>query len=88
MWSKSARILGLLCLTDSNGKGRAGRAKILAEEAEGDVVAAGALVGRQRHLVRPLPIHRAFAEFAFAIDHGVLHAWFGRRPRSPLLAGV
>jgi hypothetical protein len=33
------------------------------------VVVAAALFGRKGHLVRPLPIDRSFAQFAFAIDH-------------------
>ena len=46
-----------------------------AEEADRHVVAAAAACGRQRHLVRPLPIHRAFAEFSLAIDHGTSRDW-------------
>jgi hypothetical protein len=43
-----------------------------------------AAIRRQRHLVRPLPIHLYLAQLAFAIDHGVSAG--GRRPRSTLLA--
>ena len=51
-----------------------------AEETDGHVVVAGAASGGERHLVRPLPIHRAFAQLPFAVDQGA--SGVGRRPRS------
>ena len=43
--------------------------KPLAEEPDRHVVLAGAPIGGKRDLMRPLPIDRAFAQFASAIDH-------------------
>ena len=57
-----------------------------AEEAECHVVVAGAARGGQRNLVRPLPIDRAFAELAFAVDHDTSRV--GRRPRSTRRPGA
>jgi hypothetical protein len=55
------------------------------ENADRLVIAAGAAIGRQRHLMRPLAIDRSFAEFAFAVDHSTsLESVAARRP---LLAG-
>jgi hypothetical protein len=36
---------------------------------DGHIVVAGALVGPERHLMRPFPIYRAFAQLTFAVDH-------------------
>jgi len=51
----------------------AARAKreAFAEVPDFHVVVAAALFGRQGHLVRPLPIDRSFAQFAFAVDHSI-----------------
>src|SRR5262245_8892957 len=45
------------------------KGKVLAEEPDGHVVVAGASVGAERDLVRPLSVDRALAQFTFAIDH-------------------
>jgi hypothetical protein len=44
-----------------------------------------AVRGRERHLVRPLPMHRAFAELSLAVDHGASEVVAARA--LPLLAG-
>jgi hypothetical protein len=44
-----------------------------AEEEDRHVIAAGAPVGPQRNLMRPIAVDHSFAEFAFAVDHGASH---------------
>ena len=46
----------------------------LAEEPDGHVVAGSAAIGAERHLMRPIPIDHAFAEFTVAIDQAGLPA--------------
>jgi hypothetical protein len=51
------------------------------EEADRHVVVAAAASSRQCNLVRPLPIHRAFAELSFAVDHGTTELVAARAQR-------
>ena len=58
-----------------------GELLIVAEEADGHVIGAAAACGRKCNLVRPVTINRAFAELAFAIDHGTAPRLVAARAR-------
>jgi hypothetical protein len=99
-----AELLGVLALGKAEDvrvgsiaiEGMASRAEreVLAEETNGQIVAAGAAVGRERDLMRPVSVNRVYAELASAIAHAS-PMWFvaarahadarartGQRPRS------
>ena len=59
-----------VCVVAPEGMGAWAQREVFAEEPDRHVVVAGAVGGRKRNVVRRLPIHRAFAEFAFSVNYG------------------
>jgi hypothetical protein len=92
-----AEVLGVLPLGQAEdvevravaveGMAAVAQRQALAEPPDGDLIAAGAPIGRERHLVRPAAVDGGFVEFTSAVDHArTPRRVGGRRPRSTLLA--